>query len=122
MATKILIIDDEPSVVKMVEFRLKKDGFDVITAQNGAEGLEKAKAESPDIILLDILMPEMDGHETLLRLKDSAETRSIPVIMLTAKGQIEDIERSSKEGAMDYISKPYDPVVLLSKIRKALEG
>jgi twitching motility two-component system response regulator PilH len=122
MAKKVLVVDDEPSVVKMVVFRLKKEGLDVVIAQNGTEGLEKAKAETPDLILLDVTMPGMSGHEVLVKLKESAETKSIPVIMFTAKGQVEDVERSSREGAVDYIAKPYDPVTLLGKVKKALEG
>jgi len=121
MAKKILVVDDEPHTMKMVVSRLKANGFDVITAENGVEGLEKAEKESPDLILLDILMPKMNGHETLSRLKESAETRSIPVIMFTAKGRVEDVERSSYAGAVDYIVKPFDPMVMLNKIKKALE-
>jgi DNA-binding response OmpR family regulator len=120
VSKKILVIDDEPSVVKMVEFRLKKDGYNVITAGDGMTGLEKAKTEKPDLIFLDVSMPLMTGHEVLAELKKSSDTESIPVIMFTARGEIEDIERSSMEGAADYIVKPYDPAVLLSKARKAL--
>lgn len=120
MAKKILVIDDEPSVVKMVEFRLKKDGYNVITAGDGMTGLEKAKTEKPDLIFLDVSMPLMTGHEVLVELKKASGTKSIPVIMFTARGEIEDIERSSLEGAADYIVKPYDPTVLLGKARKAL--
>ena len=122
MAKKVLVVDDEPSVVKMVAFRLKKEGLDVVIAQNGTEGLEKAKAEIPDLILLDVTMPGMNGHEVLVKLKELDETKSIPVIMFTAKGQADDVERSSREGAVDYIAKPYDPVTLLGKVKKALEG
>ncbi|MFQ5951841.1 MAG: PleD family two-component system response regulator [Candidatus Omnitrophota bacterium] len=122
MAERILVVDDEPHTVKMVESRLRANGFDVITAQNGAEGLEKARAESPDLILLDIIMPEMNGHETLSKLKESEETKSIPVIMFTSKGQVEDVEKASYAGAVDYIVKPFDPIALLNKIRKALHG
>ncbi|MGB2600260.1 MAG: response regulator [Candidatus Omnitrophota bacterium] len=122
MAKKILVVDDEPHTVKMVESRLKANGFDVITAGSGREGLKKAQEKAPDLILLDILMPEMDGHETLSRLKESAETKNIPVIMFTSKGQVEDVERSSYAGAVDYIIKPFDPIAMLDKIKKALEG
>ena len=121
MAKRVLVVDDEPSVVKMVEFRLKKEGLDVIVAQNGTEGLEKAKKEIPDLILLDVTMPGMNGHEVLAKLKEMPDTKSIPVIMFTAKGQVEDVERSSREGAVDYIAKPYDPATLLGKVKKALE-
>ena len=122
MAKRILVVDDEPHSVKMVESRLRANGYDVITAGNGAEGLEKARKEAPDLILLDIVMPQMNGHETLSKLKESSETKSIPVIMFTSKGQVDDVERATYGGAIDYIVKPFDPIVLLSKIKKVLEG
>ena len=122
MAKRILVVDDEPHSVKMVESRLRANGYDVITAGNGAEGLEKARKEAPDLILLDIVMPQMNGHETLSKLKESSETKSIPVIMFTSKGQVDDVERATYGGAVDYIVKPFDPIMMLNKIKKALEG
>ena len=122
MAKRILVVDDEPHSVKMVESRLRANGYDVITAGNGAEGLEKARKEAPDLILLDIVMPQMNGHETLSKLKESSETKSIPVIMFTSKGQVDDVERATYGGAIDYIVKPFDPIMMLNKIKKALEG
>ena len=121
MAKKILVVDDDPHIVKLVESRLKANRYDVITAKNGIESLEKANKEKPDLIILDILMPEMDGYQTLRELKESAETKSIPVIMFTAKGQSEDVEKSYELGASDYIVKPFTPVTLLEKIHKALK-
>ncbi len=122
MNEKILIVDDEPHITKMLASRLKANGYRIITAENGKEGLQKVKDEQPELVLLDIMMPEMDGHEVLYALKKEEETKSIPVIMVTAKGQIEDVEKSSGMGATDYVVKPFNPVVLLDKVRRALAG
>ncbi len=121
MAKKILIVDDEPHIVKMVESRLKANGYEVITANNGADGFEKASQEKPDLIILDMLMPKMDGPTALIKLKTVEGTKNIPVIMFTAKGQPADIEMAQQRGADDYVVKPFSPPVLLEKIRKALE-
>jgi DNA-binding response OmpR family regulator len=122
MAKKILVVDDEPHTVKMAESRLRANGYDVITAGNGAEGFQRAKEEKPDLILLDVIMPQMNGYETLGKLKEEKETKSIPVIMFTSKGQVDDVERASYGGAVDYIVKPFDPIVMLNKIKKVLKG
>jgi len=120
MAKKILIVDDEPNIVRMVENRLKVSGYTVLCAENGVVGIEKASAEKPDAILLDVLMPEMDGFETLKKLKAQPITSNIPVIMFTAKGQGMDVEQAAALGAVDYIVKPFTPIVLLEKIKQAL--
>ncbi len=120
MPKKILVVDDEPHMVMVVKSRLMANGFDVITAGNGLIGFETAKKEQPDLIILDVLMPELNGYETLLKLKGTEETKAIPVIMFTAKSQIEDVERAQAAGACDYIVKPFSPPVLLEKIRNAL--
>jgi len=120
MSKKILIVDDEPSIVMMVKSRLAANGFAVVTASNGAEGIEIVKKDRPDLIILDILMPEMDGIETLTKLKASDETKDIPVIMFTAKGQTGDVEKAQEVGACDYIVKPFSPPILLEKVKNAL--
>lgn len=120
MNEKILITDDEPHIRRMLESRLKANGYRVITAENGRIAVEKAKVEKPDLILMDILMPEMSGQEALAKLKADPQTRSIPVIMVTAKGQAEDVEKSSDTGATDFVIKPFTPVILLEKIKSAL--
>jgi two-component system alkaline phosphatase synthesis response regulator PhoP len=121
MAQKILVIDDEPHVVKIVESRLKVSGFEIIAAYGGKEGLEKAKQEKPDLILLDIIMPDIDGLEVLVRLRQDEDTKSIPVIMLSARGETDDIVKSITEGnAKDYIVKPYIAADFLKKINRAL--
>ena len=118
---KILLVDDEIQLADMVKMRLEANNYDVITASGGIEGLEKAEKDDPDLILLDILMPGMDGYQTLEKLKENSETKSIPVIMLTAKGQADDLTRSVSLGAIDYVVKPFSPVKLLEKIKRALQ-
>lgn len=118
----ILIVDDEVELVGMVQIRLEANNFNIITAYDGISGLEKAEIAKPDLILLDVMMPGIDGHETLRRLKASDETRSIPVIMFTAKEHMEDLEQANELGAQDYVVKPFNPAILLQKINSCLEG
>jgi DNA-binding response OmpR family regulator len=121
MAKKILLIDDDVKILKLVEIRLKAYGFEVVSAASGTQGLEKAKSEGPDVILLDIMMPDMDGYEVMEKLKKDEDTKAIPVIMLTAKREIDDIVKSmSGYGAVGYISKPFSAPELLKKINNAL--
>lgn len=117
---KILIVDDEPDLVSTVQYRLKFANCNVVTASNGQEGLEKAAAESPDLILLDTNMPVMDGHETLESLKADSRLRDIPVIMLTARCEPQDIAAASAHAVADYITKPFDFNELIEKIRAIL--
>lgn len=105
---KILVVDDEENIRKLVHYNLILDGYDVIMAVDGKEGLEKAIQEKPDLILLDIMMPEMDGLEVCSRLKKNPETRDIPIFMLSAKGQMQDLEDAFEVGADNYITKPFD--------------
>jgi|PlaIllAssembly_1097288.scaffolds.fasta_scaffold891668_1 DNA-binding response OmpR family regulator len=121
MAKKILLIDDDLKIIKLVESRLKANGYDVISAKDGKSGIEKAKRESPDLILLDIMMPEIDGYQVIERLKKEEDTKSIPVVMLTAKRDLEDIDKSMNVfGAVGFISKPFSPAELLQQIKNAL--
>lgn len=117
---KILIIDNDPELVNMVTTRLMVSGYDVISSNSGIEGLDKAKSENPDLILLDIKMPQMDGHTILRNLKRHGEnTRNIPVIILTAYKELEDL--FALEGAADYIVKPFDDKDLLLRISRAIK-
>ncbi len=123
MAKKILIVDDEPNIIKVVESRLKANGYDVITASDGAQGIEKARAEKPDLILLDISMPRMNGQEALQKLKQDAATSAIPVIMLTGRTDTEEVVKSVAHGhAADYILKPLIATDFLKKVSFALRG
>ena len=113
---KILVIDDEPDLVSTIQCRLEWCEFEVVTAGNGEEGLEKAAKEKPDLILLDIDMPTMKGHEVLEHLRNRPDLRDIPVIMCTALCGAEDIAKASSYGVVDYIAKPFDFAELVEKI------
>jgi len=118
--TRILLVDDEPDLVTTVEYRLRFANCDVITACNGQEGLEKATADKPDLILLDTNMPVMNGHEMLERLRADPDLKSIPVIMLTARCEPQDIAAASALGVSDYVTKPFDFTQLMDRIQTAL--
>jgi DNA-binding response OmpR family regulator len=118
---KILAIDDEPDVLEFLELVLDKSGYHAITSPNGTDGLIKAHVERPDLILLDIMMEEMDGWETLRLLKLEDVTRDIPVVILSARAEPRDKIRALQEGAIDYIIKPFSVVESLEKIRAILE-
>jgi len=119
---KILIVDDEPDLVSTVEYRLKFADCEVVTASNGEEGLEQARAEKPDLILLDTNMPVMNGHEMLERLRADAALKHIPVLMLTARCEPQDIAAASAHGVTDYVTKPFDFAELMAKIQMALKS
>lgn len=119
--TTILIVDDDAFMADIYGTRLTGQGFKVINAYDGEEGLKKAKELMPDLILLDVLMPKLDGFETLKRLKEDPDMSKIPVLMLTSLGQREDIDRGLKEGASDYLLKTQTlPGDAVDKIRKVL--
>ncbi len=115
MSKKILLIDDEPDLISMIKVRLEANNYNVVTAQNGLEGLEKWKEESPDLIVLDVMMPGMDGYTFVQESKSREDLKSVPLIMLTAKDNLKDIFEI--EGVKDYITKPFDPEDLLAKIQ-----
>ncbi len=116
---KVLAVDDEIDILRLVEIKLKKEGFQVITARDGEEGMCKALAERPDVVLLDVMMPKLDGYAVARRIK--AEMSPAPVILLlTAKGQEADVMQGIAEGADDYIIKPFSPRDLISRINLAL--
>lgn len=116
---RVLVIDDDPELVKLVTMRLMANGYDIISANNGVEGLEKAEKEKPDLILLDIKMPQMDGHTMLRNLKRGESTKHIPVIVVTVYDKLKDL--FELEGASDYIVKPFDDQDLLLRISMALK-
>jgi DNA-binding response OmpR family regulator len=119
---KILVVDDEADIVSTIEYRLKACDFQVITAGNGQEGLDKATAEIPDLVLLDINMPIMDGHEMLARLRSLGNLKDTPVIMLTAYSDRRDVSKAAELGISDYVTKPFDFSDLMEKITGALES
>lgn len=117
MAKKILVVDDEPNIVTMIKSRLKANGYDVITACDGQEGLEKAQNENPDLILLDVMMPKLTGYKVARLLKFDSSFNDIPIIMLTARSQEKDIELGATVGVNMYITKPFEPEELLEAIK-----
>lgn len=118
---KILVVDDEPDNIELVSQILKDDGYDVIAAENGCDAIEIAVLDSPDLILLDIMMPDMDGYEVCSTLSRKKKTSDIPVIMLTAKALPEDLRGAFEVGAHDYIRKPFEEVELITRVQSALK-
>jgi two-component system KDP operon response regulator KdpE len=113
----ILVVDDEPRMLRFVRMNLELEGYQISTAANGMEALAKVREEIPDLVLLDIMMPEMDGYETLERIR---QVSSVPVIMLTVKAEEEDKVRGLELGADDYVTKPFSPRELASRVKAAL--
>ncbi len=119
---KILIVDDEPDYVTTIQQHLEWSNYRTAVAVNGQEGLEKAASEQPDLILLDTNMPIMNGHETLEHLSKDPQLKNIPVIMVTAACEMDDIATASSFGVVDYIAKPFDFAELKEKIANAIAG
>lgn len=117
---KVLIADDLPKVVELVRVTLEDEDYKIIDASDGKQTLKKAREEKPDVILLDIMMSKMDGFEVCRQLRKDPQTKKIPIIMLTAKGQEVDKKKGREVGANDYITKPFSPSALLSKIEEIL--
>ena len=117
---KILVVDDEIYIVHILDFSLGMEGYEVITALDGEQAIEKAHAEKPDLIVLDIMMPKLDGYEVCKAIKSSPETRHIPVILLSAKGRNVDQKLGFDVGADDYITKPFSPRKLVDRINAIL--
>ncbi len=122
MAKKILVVDDEPHIVRLVEVNLQRAGYDVVQAMDGIEALEQVKAEKPEMIILDVMMPRMDGFTVLKHLKADPETQEIPVIMLTAKAQDADIFKGWQSGVDSYLTKPFNPMELLTFVKRIFES
>ena len=120
MAHKVLVVDDEPTILMMTAGRLRANGYRVITAESGTEALEKVSAEKPDIMLIDIMMPTPDGYEVCQTLKTNLNFSGIPIILFTAKTNQTEIEDAMACGADDYIIKPFSADVLLAKVKKHL--
>jgi two-component system, OmpR family, alkaline phosphatase synthesis response regulator PhoP len=117
---RILVVDDEIYIVHILDFSLGMEGYEVITALDGEQALEKLKSEKPDLIVLDIMMPKLDGYEVCKSIKSSPETKHIPVILLSAKGRNVDQKLGFDVGADDYITKPFSPRKLVERINQLL--
>lgn len=117
---KILIVEDDPTTVQLIKFLLKKNNFEVLIAYNGVEALQITKKEKSDLILMDVMMPKMDGIEAIEKLKKDENTRDIPIVILSALGQEMDVMRGLQAGASGYIVKPFSPKELLDEIKAKL--
>lgn len=122
MPKKILAVDDEKHIVRLVQINLQKEGYEVVTASNGREALERVASEKPDLVVMDVMMPEMDGFEALKKLKEDDATADIPVIMLTAKAQDADVFRGWQSGADLYLTKPFNPLELITFVKRIFQG
>ncbi|MCA1595530.1 MAG: response regulator [Chloroflexi bacterium] len=122
MPKKILAVDDEKHIVRLVQVNLERAGYQVATAYDGVDALEKVKSEHPDMIVCDVMMPRMDGFEVLRHLKSDPATKDIPVIMLTAKAQDADVLKGWTSGVDCYLTKPFNPMELLSFVKRIFKS
>jgi len=120
MAKRILVVDDEVRILTVVQKRLESVGYEVITAQNGMDGLRRAREESPDLIVLDLIMPNISGYHVCGVLKRDITYKHIPILMLTARSQEKDIQQGIEAGADAYMTKPFDHAALLAQIADLL--
>lgn len=117
---KVLVVDDEPDVLLLCRVNLEFEGYDVVEAADGEAALDAIRAERPDVVLLDVMMPKMDGWQVLAAVKSDEDLKHIPIVMLTAKVQDQDQIRGWSEGAADYITKPFSPLALSQVLQDVL--
>lgn len=118
MPLKVLVCDDERHIVRLIQVNLERQGYNVVTAFDGKEGLEKIRAEKPNLVVLDVMMPYMDGFEVLKTIRREPETENLPVIMLTAKAQDKDVFEGYHYGADMYLTKPFNPMELVTFVKR----
>jgi DNA-binding response OmpR family regulator len=116
----VLVVDDDPVILKLLEVNFEMEGFQVVRAADGFEGLERARAVLPDIVVLDVMMPRMTGYEVAKALRENVETAHIPIIFVTARAQSSDVERGMELGVDDYVTKPFDPLDLIARVNTLL--
>ena len=119
-AARVLVVDDDPVIQKLLKVNFEMEGYEVLSAADGAEGLDQAKSGRPDVIILDVMMPKMNGLEVLAALKAETGTESVPVILLSAKAQAGDVQAGLDAGADEYLTKPFDPLELLDRVSKLI--
>lgn len=120
MNERILVADDDPDIVDIIQTVLEGEGFQVLVATDGEEALRKVKQERPDLVILDIMMPKLDGYQVCQQVKNSSALSSIPIVIISARGQEKDRDNGLKAGASDYIVKPFDPLELPEIVRRNL--
>ena len=116
MAARVLIVEDDPPARRLVSFALEQEGYEVMTASNGLEGLKKAQEEEPDALVLDVMLPGLDGFEVCHKLRADTRTAKLPILMLSAKVQETDKTTGFKMGADDYLAKPADPLEIVNRV------
>jgi two-component system, OmpR family, alkaline phosphatase synthesis response regulator PhoP len=119
--TRVLVIDDEPPIRLLCRVNLEADGMQVLEASDGPTGLEKARNEEPDVILLDVMMPGLDGWQVAEELLDDRRTSSIPIVFLTARAEVRDRARGLDLGGIDYVTKPFNPIELAPQVRELIQ-
>ncbi len=117
---KVLVVDDDPVIVRLLEVNFEMEGFEVICAVDGMDGVEKARAQQPDIVVSDVMMPKLNGLELCVALKTDDSTSAIPIVLLSAKAQVADIRAGLDAGANDYVTKPFEPLDLIDRVNKLL--
>jgi len=117
---KILVVDDEEDILELLKYNLSREGYQVFCTTSGEKTLSLVKTETPDLIVLDLMLPGMDGLEVARQLKDNPHTKNVPIVMLTAKGEEADIVTGLELGADDYVTKPFSPRILLARVRAVL--
>jgi two-component system phosphate regulon response regulator PhoB len=117
---RILVVDDEEDILELVRFNLSKEGYRAICAETGEKAVQIARSETPDLIILDLMLPGMDGLDVTKFLKNDPETHHIPIVMLTAKGEESDVVTGLELGADDYVTKPFSPKILLARVKAVL--
>jgi DNA-binding response OmpR family regulator len=120
MALSVLVVDDDPVILRLLQVNFELEGIGVVTAADGEEGLELAQADPPDLVISDIMMPKVNGLELLAALRSAPDTAALPVILLSAKAQVADVQRGLELGADDYVTKPFDPLELIDRVYKVL--
>lgn len=119
-AQRILICDDDPVILRLLQVNLELEGYEVLLAHDGEEAYVVATNENPDLVILDIMMPRMDGYQAVQALKGDAKTSAIPVVFLSARAQQSDIDRGLRQGVSDYLTKPFDPGELLEIVKRLI--
>lgn len=119
---KVAVVEDDPMISNLVKLKMEKSGYEVVVGENGKTGLELITEHLPDLVILDVMMPIMDGFEVLRRIKADERTRDIPVIMLTARGMEDDILKGFDSGAVDYVTKPFSISELAARAGRILAG
>ncbi|HEX2274964.1 MAG TPA: response regulator [Acidimicrobiales bacterium] len=119
-AVRVLVVDDDPVILELLRINFEIEGYEVLAATDGEQGLAKAREEEPDVVLCDIMMPRLDGIEVVTQLRGDPRTAHLPIVLLSAKAQKVEVDRGLSVGADDYVTKPFDPLELLDRVNTVL--